>query len=147
MSQFKPFGDLPRRMPRPSHAKGMQFDTPPHSPPFMDLGIPPSYQRLLSSSPVDSKALSRGDDACSIVTDSSSIRQRPASRAASLYGVQPPLSPVGTQRSISPPPVPQKSSSPTSDRRIGPKSPLRASVMASGRNTPCLLYTSPSPRD
>ena len=139
MSQFKPFGDLPRRMPRPSHAKGMQFDTPPHSPPFMDVGIPPSYQRLLSSSPVDSKALSRGDDACSIVTDSSSIRQRPASRAASLYGVQPPLSPVGTQRSISPPPVPQKSSSPTSDRRIGPKSPLRASVMASGRNTPASL--------
>lgn len=84
MSQFKPFGDLPRRMPRPSHAKGMQFDTPPHSPPFMDVGIPPSYQRLLSSSPVDSKALSRGDDACSIVTDSSSIRQRPASRAASV---------------------------------------------------------------
>lgn len=40
---------------------------------------------------------------------------------------------------MSPPPVPQKSPSPTTERRVGPKSPLRASVMASGRNTPVSL--------
>lgn len=56
-----------------------------------------------------------------------------------MYGVQPPLSPIGTQRSMSPPPVPRKSPSPTNERRIGPKSPLRASVMATGRNTPVSL--------
>lgn len=140
MSQFKPFGDLPRRLPRPSYVmpSAQPFDTPPHSPTFMDLAMASTMRRQPSQSSVESSA-TKGDDASTIASTTSDtasgrfvVPLRTASRL-SAHSPTPPL--VDTRAPKSPPLPPEKS---PSRAAVGPKSPLRAR-MASGRNTPVSL--------
>ena len=140
MSQFKPFGDIPRNTYRSASRGGnpsssvSHINTPPQSPPIgMGPNTPNALQQqinfLLQDSP---PSFDTSSDAASTNTMDPPKPFPPRS----LKPLPPPLLDIRT--ASSPTVGPEKSPSPT-ERRRGPKSPLRASMSASGRNTPVSL--------